>query len=207
MNRGLVGLCASTFCRRGRTEVEGRLEEVVEGRRVEGRLEGGPQGIYSRRGRRVEDRLEEVVEGKRVEGRLEEVVEGRSSRRSSCLCSLFQREAAWPPSSKHSSLWLSLHSSPWWLQNPSTSSLKQRTKAATPTTTPTLPHLPQPTLHPPTLPHLLQPTLHPPTLRHRLRPTPSELDAPSIALHAHSPTRPLFIGNLFSLILHNLFQD
>jgi len=103
MNRGLVGLCASTFCRRGRTEVEGRLEEVVEGRRVEGRLEGGPQGIYSRsfhqqlqvEGRRVEDRLEEVVEGKRVEGRLEEVVEGRSSRRSSCLCSLFQRGGAW----------------------------------------------------------------------------------------------------------------
>ena len=89
MNRGLVGLCASTFCRRGRTEVEGRLEEVVEGRRVEGRLEGGS---YSRRGRRVEDRLEEVVEGKRVEGRL---VEGRSSRRSSCLCSLFQRGGAW----------------------------------------------------------------------------------------------------------------
>merc|ERR1711887_34577 len=74
-------------------------------------------------------------------------------------------EAAWPPSSKHSSLWLSLHSSPWWLQNPSTSSLKQRTKAATPTTTPTL-HLLQPTLHPLTLHHLLQPTLH-------LRPTPS----------------------------------
>merc|ERR1712236_80782 len=72
-------------------------------------------------------------------------------------------EAAWPPSSKHSSLWLSLHSSPWWLQNPSTSSLKQRTKAATPTTTPTLHHL-QPTLHPLTLHHLLQPILHPPTL-------------------------------------------
>merc|ERR1712215_464814 len=111
-------------------------------------------------------------------------------------------EAAWPPSSKHSSLWLSLHSSPWWLQNPSTSSLKQRTKAATPTTTPTL-HHPQPTLHPPTPPqpplHHPQPTLHPPqsttintlgplpkptlhlkattvtttTLRYRLRPTPS----------------------------------
>merc|ERR1712098_581287 len=64
--------------------------------------------------------------------------------------------------------WLSLHSSPWWLQNPSTSSLKQRTKAATPTTTPTL-H--QPTLHPLTLHHLLQPTLHPPTLHHLLQPT------------------------------------
>merc|ERR1711970_316455 len=85
-------------------------------------------------------------------------------------------EAAWPPSSKHSSLWLSLHSSPWWLQNPSTSSLKQRTKAATPTTTPTLHHL-QPTLHPPTpstintLRPPLQPTLHPPTLHHLLQPT------------------------------------
>merc|ERR1712236_75864 len=93
-------------------------------------------------------------------------------------------EAAWTPSSKHSSLWLSLHSSPWWLQNPSTSSLKQRTKAATPTTTPTLHHL-QPILHPLTL-HLqllvtattintlwppLQPTLHPPTLHHLLQPT------------------------------------
>merc|ERR1712236_182336 len=85
-------------------------------------------------------------------------------------------EAAWTPSSKHSSLWLSLHSSPWWLQNPSTSSLKQRTKAATPTTTPTLHHL-QPTLHPLTLHHLLQPILHPPTpstintLRPPLQPT------------------------------------
>merc|ERR1712215_274650 len=72
--------------------------------------------------------------------------------------------------------WLSLHSSPWWLQNPSTSSLKQRTKAATPTTTPTLHHL-QPTLHPLTLHHLLQPILHPPTwatintLRPPLQPT------------------------------------
>merc|ERR1711970_1159981 len=76
-------------------------------------------------------------------------------------------EAAWPPSSKHSSLWLSLHSSPWWLQNPSTSSLKQRTKAATPTTTPTL-HLLQLTLHPLTLHHLLQPIVHPPTLHLQL---------------------------------------
>merc|ERR1711970_1057529 len=98
-------------------------------------------------------------------------------------------EAAWPPSSKHSSLWLSLHSSPWWLQNPSTSSLKQRTKAATPTTTPTLHHL-QPTLHPLTLHHLLQPILHPPTLStiNTLRPPLQPTLHPPTLHHLLQPT-------------------